>query len=57
MKITRVGWVGKCISLEDVIHRVIKSYVAEEKGDEWEWPEQYWPPRKVSITVEDVEDK
>lgn len=58
MKITRVGWIGKCTSLEDVIHRFIKSYaLAEERGEEWEWPEQYWPPRKVRVTVEDEEDK
>ena len=56
MKITRIGWVGKQTSLESVIQRLIKSYaLAEFRGEEWEWPEQYWPPRKIRIIVEDVE--
>jgi hypothetical protein len=56
MKITRIGWVGKQTSLEGVINHLIKSYAfTENKGQEWEWPEQYWPPRKVKIIVEDAE--
>ena len=63
MKITRVGWIRKTDILN--IHKEIDPYW---ENHQWgipdiyiarlpksSWDEEDWPPRKVLITVEDVE--
>ncbi len=58
MKISRIGWIGKGIKLKDIIW---------EGNEEWEisvctvknpfspWVEGCYPPRRISITLEDTE--
>lgn len=60
MKITRIGWVGKGYYTPVIVRDLVSDcaiikYVFLNKGRKDSWDKKYWPPKKVRITVEDVE--
>jgi len=54
-RIEKIGWIGKDVELEKLLHVRIENYVAGNRDPQWTWPLYDWPPRKVKITIEEVE--
>ncbi len=58
MKISRIGWVGKTMDFP-VIWSSKGGYFEVDgiyaKGKKKDWRPEDWPPRRVLVTVEDVE--
>lgn len=58
MKITRIGWVAKKGKAKIVLENdEFKLDGVFDLGHQCSWFPVDWPPRKVLITVEDVEEK
>ena len=58
MKISKIGWVGKSEKPELFIDEETGSfqlYNIYNQGKRYDWHDDDWPPRKVKVTVEDVE--
>jgi len=65
MKRVMIGWIGKentqpMISKEMIDYPTVKEVnlvdVYANKGVKSEWCENEWPPRKIKITIEEVEE-
>ena len=65
MKKVMIGWIGKgntqpMISepMEDFpkVKEVRLDQVYENKGVKSEWYEDDWPPRKIKITIEEIDE-
>lgn len=53
-KLVTVGFMARCNSMEGLLVDIAASFLFEKKGVKSDFPDFYWPPRKVRVTVEEI---
>lgn len=56
-----IGWMPKACDVETIVkqlkcmaNEMVVLFVWPKRGTERDWAKEWWPPKKIKITVEEV---